>query len=427
VKFSSRARLFAAILVVVFILTSIWAGYYLYAATHPSGGSSSGTTVATYAESSVGAFAAAVRPSYLYNNSTVVYGGDVMLFTPITNWINASIDYTLQTNRTVVVSLAETFSVTISTAVWSKTLFTSLNRSSSPATTSIELTTAYDVNVSAVIALVSAIDNQLGYQTFDYTLSLNPVISGSVEVSGIAQQITSQPGINFTFDGPLITPSGLVYASQGSIVAPTLSGPSSGLAGATPYLALIGSVGGLCGSTWVATRREQEERVPPLDKLIEPYEEAIAITARTPPSVAETPVATFADLVKIADTLGKPILRPMESDRARDAFIVLDGLTAFTYRYPHGGAVSAESTEQHSPGPGPVWSPAAIVLVQRLQQEVARLYSPSVDAASAADARRRVRRAMELIRAGAEAESADEIDELARFLTAAAATSKEKP
>jgi hypothetical protein len=418
-KLSPRVRRFAAILVVVFVLTTVWAAYYLYAETHPSTGGSSGTTVATYSESSVGEFAAAVRPSYLYNNSTEVYGGNLTLFTPITNWINASINYSIETDRSAAISLVETFAVTLSTPFWSKTLFKELNSSSSPATTVATLALQYAINVSSVVRLAEAINTQLDYYGSGYTLSLDPVISGTVQVAGIEQPLALAPQLNFTFAGSLITPSGLAYGSTGSLLAPSSSATSGGLAGAAPYLALVGSVGGLGGSAWVATRRTEEEAEPPFDEIIRPYEEAIAVVAGVPTEAPATPVETFADLVKIADTLGKPILRLATPDPARRTFFVLDGFIAYTYRYAGNGATSAPSENVSPSPPGPGSSPVTAVLVQQLRQEVKLLQGLSLDEATAADARRRVSRALSLIRAGAEWEAAIEIEELSRVLTTA--------
>jgi hypothetical protein len=419
VRPSPRVRRLAGVLVVVFVLTTVWAAYYLYAETHPSTGGSSGTSVATYSESSVGEFVAAVRPSYLYNNSTEVYGGNVVLFTPITNWINASVSYSFDTNRTAAISLVETFAVTLSTPVWSKTLFTGLNSSSLPATTAATLAVRYAINVSSVVALATAIDTQLNYYGGGYTLSLDPVISGTVEVAGIEQSLASEPRMNFTFAGSLITPTGLAYASMGSLLAPGRPTTAGGLAAVVPSIALVGSVGGLCGSTWVATRRTEEEPMPPLDELVRPYEEAIAVIAGAPKEVTATPVATFADLVKIADTLGKPILRPAGPDPVRRTFFVLDGLLAYTYRYPGNSGTAAPSEDGIDSLSGPDLSPVTSVLVRQLQQEIKRLQQLSLDAATAADGRRRVSRALDLIRAGAEAEAASEIEKLSRLLTTA--------
>jgi hypothetical protein len=416
-KLSPRIHRLAAVLVVVFVLTTVWAVYYLYAETHPSGEGSSGPVVATYSESSLGEFAAAVRPSYLYNNSTEVYGGNVTLFTPITNWINASITYSLETNRTATISLRETFTVTLATPVWSKTLFTSVNTSVLPGATSASFTLHYAVNVTLVAALAEAIDKQLDYYGSEYTLSLDPLISGSILVGGLEQPLVSEPQLNFTFAGTLITPSGLVYSSAGSILGPAGPVAGNGLAAVVPLVALAGSVGGLGGSAWVATRRTEGDRVPRLDELIRPYEEAIATIGEPPLGTTETLVPSFDDLVKIADTLGKPILRPAGSDPARRTFLVLDGPIAYSYQHAPGDGSSAAPENQEGPRTRPPRSPDAAAIVQLLKQEVERLNSLSLDSATAADARRRVSRALSLLRAGAEGDAAAEVEQLSRLLT----------
>jgi hypothetical protein len=418
VKPSTRIRQLAAVLVVVFVLTTVWAAYYLYAETHELPSSASGTSIATYSENSVGGFAAAVRPSYLYNNSTEVYGGDTNLFTPITSWINSSITYTLEANRTAAISLVETFTVTLSTPAWSKPLFSSFNNTSLPAATTATLASQYSLNVSSVVALATAIDAQLGYYGSEYTVSLEPVISGSVEVAGIAETVALVPQLNYTFDASLITPSGLSYTSTGSLADLSSSASGGGVSMVVPYIALVGSIGGVGSSAWVATRRTDEERIPPLDDIIRPYEEAIATVSGYPEGVTSMAVPEFADLVKIADTLGKPVLRPAGPDPVHPMFFVLDGPNAFTYRYPGDGRAPPPSEDGTHLLTGPRWSPVTAVLVERLQQEVQRLHGLSLDAAIAAEARRRVSRAMDLIRLGEEAGAAAEIEELSRLLSA---------
>jgi hypothetical protein len=427
VNLSPRVRRIAAVLVVVFVLTTVWAAYYLYAETHPTGGGGTERTVATYTENSLGAFAAALRPSVLYNNSTEIYGGNVTLFTPITNWINASIDYALETNRVANVSLSDVFLVTLSTPVWSKTLFTGVNHTAPVTGALASLSLQYDVNVTAVVALAAAIDTQLDYQGGSYTLSLAPTISGTVDVAGVEQPIAAEPTLNFTFLGSLISPSGLQHTSSGSLVVSSPVPVSTGFSAAVPYLALVGAVGGLGSSVWVATRRDEGEPLLPLEELIRPYEEAVVETARPPKGVTATTVAKFGDLVKIADTLGKPILRPVGPDPSSGTFFVVDGLIAYSYQYPGTTPVSVEPEPVSKPAhptvsdapASPAGSPVNAELVRRLQRETLRLRSLSLDSATAIDARARVRRAMELIRAGEDEAALLEIKRLAYILGAA--------
>jgi hypothetical protein len=333
-----RVRAIAAVLAVVFLLTTVWAIYYLDSQIQPS--STPGpTTIATYSETGLNTFAAAVSPSVLYNNSTEVYGGNLTLFTPITNWINVSMVYALVSNRTAALALNETFSVKLSTAVWSKTLYTATNATSAVSSAFVSLQTQYDVNVSAIVTLATDINTQIGFVGSEFSLTLDPQISGTVGVGAIHQAVTSEPLLNFTFEASLIRPSGLNFSGSGALLLPAPASSSSPAPVVVPSAALALSLGGLGGSLWFATRRPEEAIEPPLDQMIAPYEEAIAETLTVQGSTTPIGVSRFADLVKIADTLGKPILRPLGPDLEISEFVVLDGDWAYTYRYP-GGATS---------------------------------------------------------------------------------------
>jgi hypothetical protein len=415
VKFSPTSRRIAMVLIVVFILTTIWAAYSLYAESRSA--PPSPTTVATYSEGSVNSFVAALAPSYLYNNSTEITGGNTTLFTPITHWINASIAYSLEINRTARISLVEAFTVTLSTPVWSKTLFTASNNSSFPATTTTTFAIRYAINVSSIVALAEAIDAQLDYTGNGYTLSLDPAITGLIEVGGLEQSIALEPRLNFTFLESLVTPSGLSYSAGGSLLSLSPVGNSDGPATLVPSLGLVGSGVGLCAGAWIATRRDEDAPTLPLDQIVRPYEEAIAVIAQAPKDTTPTPVATFPDLVKIADTLGKPILRPAGPDPARRNFFVLDGSVAYTYQHPPD--VGTRTTPENGPRPAPGIRrpPTPPGIVEQLKQQVTRLDGLSLDAATASEARRRVRRAVELIHAGKEREAAEEVVELSQLPT----------
>jgi hypothetical protein len=415
---SHRIRQIGTGLAVAFLLAAVWAAYGTYSEFHSSG-TGSAPILATYDQESYASFVASLSPSYLYNNSTEIHGGNVTLFTPITHWINVTIIAALSTNRTAALSLREAFSVVLSTPAWSKLLFSTLNGTSVPAGTAATLETRYDVNVSEVVALVSLINGQLNYQTTTFTLSLDPLFYGSVQIPGQQQSLNFEPVLNFTFLGSLITPSGLTFSATGTMVGP-VPNDSAGLAGELAIAILIAALIGVGVSTWIATRREPELTLPPLDQLIEPYEEAVATTGTVPAGAAATDVADFTDLVKIADTLGKPILRPTESDPAKRALYVVDGTTVYRYVYP--------ASEGEAPAPGSPALPVAVAqrryrtpnaerLARQLGREIERFQSLSLDDHMALMAIRRARRAADLLEVGHEREAELEIIDLARFLS----------
>ena len=409
-----RTRRIAAILAVAFLLTAVWAGFYLYSEVHPANGGPSAPTLASFSGDAVGSFAASLSPSYLYNNSTEISGGNVTLFSSITNWINASVDYSFTANRTVSLTLVETFAVVLSTPVWSKTLYSTVNSTSVPATENTTLAFAYDANVSSVVALATAIDNQLGYSGPGYALTLEPTITGNVGVDGFVGSFQSAPFLNFSFTGALISPSGLTHAASGTVLGPVPSSALSLSAAVVPVAALMGSIGGLGGSTWIATRRPEEAPLPPLDELIRPYEEAIALVSAAPAEVATTPVRTFPDLVKIADILGKPILRPATPESARTSFYVVDGRVSYAYRYPSEGPPGA--------GPEPTtpareYSARSAELARRLRNDLLALEARRPEGRSSESARLHARRALDALSSGDEAGAEREIAAIERTLS----------
>jgi hypothetical protein len=415
VKLTPAVRRVAAVLAVVFALTTIWAGYTVYQDAR-SAAPSSPTATATYTSGAFNTFVADLQPSALYNNLTHIVGGNITLFPAITNWINATIQYSVQTNRTTAISLQENFAVILSTSVWSKTLFESTNASSSPSTALLSLTTRYDLNVTYLVELVEAIEKQTGYVATSYTVSLLPQISGLVSAGNIHGPIAAEPRLNFTFAGGLITPSGLQYSSTGALDGPTPPSAPLSVATVLAYVGLGVSVIALAVCAWILTR-PREEVTPPLETIIAPYSELIAETAAAPQAEVAIPVGRFADLVKIADTLGKPILRPTEGTEDRKEFVVVDGWIAYSFKYP--GFKAAETASPAPPG-GPVLTPISSRstdrVVRRIQSEADRLRGLQLDDATSKEVRRRIRRAIDLVHAKELSEADFEVDELSWLL-----------
>ena len=414
-----RTRRIAAVLAVVFLLTAVWAAYYLYSEVKPPTAGGNGTAVVSYSESSTGSFVAQLVPSVLYDNATEISGGNITLFSSITKTINVSLNYTLTFNRTVQLSVVEIFGVTLSTPAWSKPLLSNLTESDLGAVTSAQLSFSYEVNVTQLLALAQSIDTQVAYNAAYYTLSLTPEVSPQVSVGSLVQVISGAFPMNFTFSGSTIAPAGLSHSDTGTIYGPAGSVRLDSLAVLLPAALLVGSVGSLGGSTWVATRRPAEERTPPLAELIQPYQEVIANTARPPKEALATPVGEFTDLVKIADTLGKPILRPVGPDH--DTFYVLDGLVAYEYRYP--GVAPRTTSSADSAAEPTATAPEVSILLRRLQEQSGRVRALHLDAEKAGAASQQIRHILDLIQVGSVEEAARELDGLTDSVSAWAAES----
>lgn len=422
-KVRSRTRRVAAVLLVAFVLIAIWAAFYIYSEAAGSGNGPSPKVVATYTQTAANNFVASLRPSDLYNNSTHLEGGNITMFVPVTKWINVSMVYILSANRTAAISLQQTFEVRLSTSAWSRVLYASTNTSGAPVTASAGFITNYAINVSAVVDLENAIAQQVGYPSVDYTLSLASTISGSVAAGGVEQLIAFEPRLNFTFSGSLIQPAGLLSQGSGQVVDPgTGSGGGSG-PGILGYLTLaVGLVGvGLCG--FVASRRpEGEAAIPSVTEMVAPYEEDIASTGAPPSGTQFISTETFPDLVKVADILGKPILKVSVEPGESPEFIVLDGRVAFRFRYPPTrppAGASAEEPGAATPSGANVPSRSQAAVLERIQTELVRIRALPADSATRGQAESLARRAVELVRADDLWEAASTIDQLSQLLNVA--------
>jgi hypothetical protein len=419
VNVSPRVRRAAAVLLVVFLLTTVWAVYYLYGATQAAS-SSSPERVATYAEYGTNSFAAAVLPSALYNNSTEVFGGNVTLFSPITQWINVSMAFQLVTDRVAELSVTPALEVTLSTSVWSKTLSTSSGSITWASAKEIAATETYDANVTQIVGLAATIDHQVGYTTSGFVLTVRPSFTGEEATAGANATYLAVPVLAFTFSGSIITPSGLSFAASGALTTGGAGPAADPWAASAPYLAVAASVGGVGGSAWVASRRSgEDEAAPPLSHLTEPFQEAIATVRTVPPWDRAVEVRDFGDLAKIADTLGKPILHLEGPAGGAADFLVREGNEVYRYRYPRprnneGGVHPPADLGPVRAGPGPS---SLAELSTRLERELAHVRRIGGERdPGAAEVASRARVALALLRSGNLAGARAEIDRISRLV-----------
>ena len=341
-------RWLTPLLVVIFVLLTIWAGYNLSVQLSSTRSPSSPSPVLTYEDSGLYSYIATLTPNDLYN-STTVSGTNVTLFAPITRWVNVTFVDGVTLDSPAATQLVDQFTVTLSTPVWSKTIDQGVQENASSNSTSIAVIDRYSLNVSWVENLTQTIDSQLGYSSSQFTVMLAPVVAGHITLGNKEAPVSMSPFLNFTFASSLITPKGLPSNSEGDI----LGGPSdSGNAGAVTdaYLFLAASLGALAvsiGLLWATRGRTKSSVLPDLDTLIEPYEEVIARTSREPQASMVFPVEQFEDLVKVSDTLGRPILRPVgrPENPSGTSFYVVDGSVAYRYGYP----VSLNSSDEGTP------------------------------------------------------------------------------
>ena len=391
-------RTVAAVLVVVLALLTIWSAYNLYA-DEQAARTPSPVPVASYVGRGNGSFVATLSPNVLCN-CTEVSGGNVTLFPSITR----SIAVTLQTSVTVGVpasiSTADRFTVTLSSNVWSKSIYSSpINLSSTADSTFASTEDRYTFNVSSVESQINAIENATHYLTSSVWLTLTSEVLVSITVSGVTGTLSVGSVGNFTF-----SPSSILTGFPSRTLTGEIDGPAppDATIPATAYILLAATAGGLLASVlWYATlssrtEREGDDPIPALEDLIAPYEEVIAETATVPDPAATVRIDRWEGLVKISDTLGKPILRPSAGKpiAQRTTFYVLDGDIGYLYRYGVRGSELGAPSSTAADLPG---GPGATL--KRVRSVAARIESLEPADARFSRALARFRRLRALIQA----------------------------
>jgi len=368
VKIPQLPRWLAPVLVVAFLLLTAWAGYNVSRAVAASQAPGPGGPTVEYGGSGSYGYVASMVPNTLFN-STTVSGDNVTLFVAITNWVNVSFADTVALGPAAAAALNDQFAVSLSTSAWSRALVATDHDNASANTTNLTVTDRYDLNVSRIEGLTSSIDAQLNYSATAFTVSFVASVTGSVAVGLRAAPVVLDSWLNLTFRGPLIVPSGAPATVHGSVTgADGPSSPGVGGALAVAWLELAASAAALLFSVWLfwsARRAAGPAPLPDLDRLIEPYEEVIARTTKVPDGVKVLPVDRWEDLVKVADTLGRPILRPLLSpdDLQGTDFYVFDGTLAYLYRHPRpdegGPSAAGAGAATAQAGPKPAAPPPA--------------------------------------------------------------------
>lgn len=397
------------------------AGAYALAVEWQPTPSAGPAALAVFNESTLSNFTANVQPSALYGNTTHVQGGNVTLYAPLTNWINATVSTTFTTNRTASILLHERFEVRLATPQWTKLVTSTWLNTSSARTTGLAIASGYDANVSAVLAAASAIDRQLNYTPPYLTLTLAPVVTGTVTVGGVDQSVNYEPDLVFTFSGTQIAPSGLAYTEAVPIypVAPVAAPTPPDRSGA-PVVLVAASVGGLLAlAAWSM----------PVPRAAPGREESFASGPRFPALVETGPVdnvgrtvplRAFPDLVRVAVAIGKPILRPVDAYRYGNLYLVLDGDVAYAYEHSEAASLPSPETE-----PEPVVTPATggIVLSQyasnlhrNLRFEARRMLGMDLAPEVLAEGQADVRVALDALRHGDEEGAANAVQLLTSLL-----------
>lgn len=293
--------------------------------------------------------------AHLSNNSlyTVDNLSDPMitLFSAITTSLDLSFAYHLTVDRPVQIVTNADLTFALATSAWSKPLGELTGATEVERATGANLAMTYVINVSAVVALASAIQNETGYQPDSFALVITPEVSSTVRTSTSEVALGFSPSLSLNFTNQRIVPSRLVTTELGQYAEPVTSHAVRSFWQVTAWpmaLLAVAGIGAGAAGYW-AMRTASGPRPQDLEAEVRPYAEAIARTGSLPPPGPRVKVSAWDDLVKVADTIGRPILRVDPGSSSGPAltgslFYVLADSTTYVYEAPpHGRAEVEES------------------------------------------------------------------------------------
>ena len=358
----------AAIGLVVVLFVAAFAGYWAIESRAPA--SPAPAVAFTYDQSGRYFYVATLSNNTLYNQSTLTPGNGT-LFTAITTWVNLSYTYGLIVSRPVTAAIDVALTVQVTTAAWTKSIGTAAATSDFVDASSGVVTVAFDLSVANVTTLVTAIEKQTGYSPSYYNVVLSPSVAAAVIYGTNATSLTYFAPLSLNFSAGQIVPTHLTSSSPGTYVPDGPKGDPPASLPIVPYALLLGAVAaaGVLGYlTYGAYRREGG---PDLETITRPFKEAIVETMSSPPTASRVEVPSWTDLVKVADTLGVPILRVRSGARSDSAalfYVLSDGL-AYVYHYgtalaprpapPANGAPTARASPTPASSPRPTVGVAA--------------------------------------------------------------------
>jgi hypothetical protein len=266
-------------------------------------------TVAVYSLQGSYNYQATLGPNTVYNTTTLSLGQG-SLFVAITKTINVTYTCTASLSEPADFNLGTSYLMTLSGGAWNKTLSQTSQSAQQNGTYSFNFSKSFMLNVTQTVALAKEIGTELQVTTPTYLVQIKPETTGSLVGGGRTVPLYFVDPMNLTFAGGVITPSGTSYFHQGNVTSEVfVTYGSTNIYRYVSYGLLVASLV-LLGSGVYLVRSEKgaEPAVDDMATLTQPYREVIASTTSLPEGASKVAMGKWEDLVKVADTMGKPIL-----------------------------------------------------------------------------------------------------------------------
>jgi len=334
------------ILLVFFALFSLGAVIGIYSAHSLPVKEENVITLSRYQHVGEYDYIAGLKPNEIYENRLTMGPGEGALYLNIVENVAVTFHYTFICDRPASVTTEYSVGMDMeSPEKWTKRLPVVAENSVSSSGGMVEFSTDLFITVPWFEGLKDVIDDETGTSSSTYNLRVKPEINtvAETDVGTIDESIVPELVMSFKYggaEGSQIVMSGVENTFSGSIQQTKTTYHDEVLTYRRIFYAVSAvALVGLISTAWGFTRTGPRRREKAVEKVIEPFKEAIMEVAKEPSYEKQRvtiALKSLEDLVSLAEGLGKPVLYLRKLPRIPGAeqmhtFYVLDGVTRYEY------------------------------------------------------------------------------------------------
>jgi hypothetical protein len=301
------------------------------------------TTLYAYGYEGTYDYIAALRSNTIYDNKTSLKPGEGIIYRRITDHIDVNFTYFFSGDQMANFTIRYVTRGYVQTSSWEKQIYEFPEEiiESSGDTMNFSINNIPAIIPSSILQIVEEINLDTGIATGEYSLNITMEMHIEAKTSAGTVEEDFVPTLKVEFKGSLgegevISITGLDYTKTGDITkTETIYQPWVEQQRDIYYGFSTVSFFGLAISVWFYAKNRPTtlpEAEKLIEEMIEPYEEIIVEAGQEQLSKPVTTIAmkTLEDLVKVADTIGKPILHTYEAPETH-IFSIIDGDTQYKF------------------------------------------------------------------------------------------------
>jgi len=306
-------------------------------------------TLYLYGYSGAFNYTATLKPNTIYDNKTTLKFGEGTIYRKITDHIDVNFTYVFEGNLQANFTIRYSVYGYVETANFEKQISELPEKitETTGTSSSLSINNIPTIDPSAIQQLVREINDERGIFESEYSLNITIImnIEAKTSVSTVNEFFT--PTLNIEFksspsEGEIISIGGLEHSETGEITETEGTYQYDPLVDQqrnVSYGLSIASFIGLIISAWFFMKNRSHKPPEPeklLEEIISPYEEIIAeaqgSSGKEENSKFGTVIAvkTLEDLVKIADTIEKPILHIHKAPKTH-IFRIIDNAAQYEF------------------------------------------------------------------------------------------------